>query len=65
MRMLTEQTFNDRSGTTNKVKALVTIYGSSNDDKPTDNVANGSIFIATDTNAIYMFDEENTTWRAI
>lgn len=41
---------------------IVTIYGSSNDAKPT-NYAEGSIFIETDTHDVYMFDEENVIWR--
>ena len=44
---------------------LVTIYGNSNDNKPTDNIANGSVFIETDTLYIYMYDATNTTWRQL
>ena len=45
--------------------AIKTFYGSSNDDKPTAGVADGSVFIETDTQYVYMFDEENETWRQL
>lgn len=44
---------------------LVTIYGNSNDTKPTANIKNGSVFIETDTLNAFMFDETNTTWRQL
>jgi hypothetical protein len=37
--------------------------GLSTDDKPTENIGNGSIFIEIDTKKIYFYDEENSTWR--
>lgn len=37
--------------------------GLSTDDKPTENVANGSVCIEMDTSTMYMFDEENNEWR--
>lgn len=46
------------------INGIVTIYGTSTDDKPTDEtIANGSIFVETDTQKVFMYDEENTTWR--
>ena len=39
--------------------------GLSTDDKPTENVTNGSIFIEIDTGKIYMFDLENEEWMEI
>lgn len=46
------------------LNGLVTFYGSSSNDKPTDEtIANGSVFIETDTQKVYMFDETNKTWR--
>lgn len=65
MRIQTEKTFNEVVDETNVVKALVTIYGNSSDNKPTDEMANGSVFIETDTLYIYMYDEENSTWRQL
>lgn len=38
--------------------------GLSTDDKPTDNVSNGSLFIEIDTGGVYFYDEENETWVA-
>ena len=37
--------------------------GLSTDNKPTENIGNGSIFIEIDTKKIYFYDEENSTWR--
>ena len=37
--------------------------GLSTDNKPTENVGNGSIFIEINTKKIYFYDEENSTWR--
>ena len=39
--------------------------GLSTDTKPTDGVANGSIFYEMDTKKCYMFDEDNATWHEI
>lgn len=40
-----------------------TFYGLSTDAKPSENVANGSVFIEMDTSTIYFYDLENKTWR--
>lgn len=37
--------------------------GLSTDNKPTEDIGNGSIFIEIDTKKIYFYDEENSTWR--
>lgn len=37
-------------------------YGLSTDDKPIDDVINGSTLYLIDTQEVYMFDEENATW---
>ena len=42
---------------------LVTIYGAHSETKPVIGIADGSVFIETDTHDVYMFDEKNTTWR--
>ena len=41
---------------------LVTIYGASTEAKPTD-VADGSVFVETNTKKIYMWDDKNAQWR--
>ena len=37
-------------------------YGLPTDEKPTENVRNGSTFFEIDTSKSYVFDEENKTW---
>lgn len=39
--------------------------GLSTDEKPTENITNGSIFIEIDTGKLYMFDLESTEWKEI
>lgn len=41
---------------------LITEYGPSTAPKPV-TCADGSVFIETDTQKVYMFDETNKTWR--
>lgn len=41
---------------------MKTLYGLHDDTKPTDGIANGSVFIEIDTSDAYFFDEEHTTW---
>ena len=36
----------------------------SGDTKPTVGIANGSVLIELDTSTLYIYDEENSTWRA-
>lgn len=36
--------------------------GLSTDEKPTENVPNGSIFLEMDTSKVFIFDYENTRW---
>ena len=42
---------------------LATIYGNSNDSKPTEGFVDGSVFIETDTHKVYMWDAAGQTWR--
>lgn len=52
------QWFND-----NKVASYTTVYyGLSTDEKPTEYVANGSVFIEMDTSKIYFYDLTNNLW---
>lgn len=37
--------------------------GLSTDEKPTENVVNGSVFIEMDTGKVYMFDGEGSEWK--
>ena len=43
-------------------KYLYELSGSSNETKPTDNVAGGSTCIETDTADAYFFNEKTGTW---
>lgn len=43
-------------------RARVEIYGLSTDTKPTDNIANGSVFFEIDTGKNYRFDREGGEW---
>ena len=40
----------------------VTLYGLSTDQKPTENIVNGSAFIEMDTGTLYFFDQTNSSW---
>ena len=43
---------------------MQTFYGNSEEDKPTTaDIADGSIFIETDTHAIYMYDATAEEWK--
>lgn len=44
-------------------KPILEIRGLSTDEKPTENVSNGSIFIEIDTSKIYFYDAENSQWK--
>lgn len=44
---------------------IVTIYGNSEETKPTSGISDGSVFVETDTLYIYMYDETNATWRQL
>ena len=39
--------------------------GLSTDDKPIERVGNGSVFIELDTGKVFIFDEQNKTWREL
>ena len=40
----------------------VEAYGLSTDTKPTQNIANASVFFEMDTREVFFFDEENGHW---
>lgn len=54
-----------REWNANSSNNIVTIYGASTEVKPVSGIHDGSIFIETDTQQIFMFDEKNTQWREI
>ena len=35
----------------------------STDEKPVDNIGNGSVLLEMDTGKVYLFDEENSIWK--
>ena len=44
---------------------IVELRGLSTDDKPTEDITNGCVFIEIDTGKIFMYDEENEQWKEI
>lgn len=46
-------------------KQEIEYRGLSTDEKPTENVENGTIFIEMDTGKIYMYDLENEEWKEL
>lgn len=47
---------------TDNFTGVAEYYGLSSDEKPEDNVGNGSRFMEMDTSTLYLFDEENKVW---
>lgn len=47
----------------NPIGSAVVAAGLSTDSKPTDGIANGSMFVEMDTGKIYLFDADGETWR--
>ena len=43
-------------------KKVATIYGTSSESKPTQNIAMGSVFIEVDTGKAYLFNETTSAW---
>lgn len=41
----------------------VVFAGSDEETKPTEGICDGSVYIATDTKKVYLYDEANETWR--
>lgn len=41
----------------------VTLWGTSTDTKPTEDVANGSVFVEMDTSTVYTFDYTSGEWQ--
>ena len=44
---------------------ICTIYGNSSEDKPVNDISDGSVFVETNTLKVYMFDEANAQWREL
>lgn len=45
-------------------KTYIEAAGLSTDTKPGEGIITGSVFIELDTGTLYIYDEENSTWRA-
>lgn len=43
----------------------IEMRGLSTDEKPTENIVNGTSFIEIDTGKVYMYDLENEEWKEI
>lgn len=43
-------------------KFIRTYFGNSNESKPTDKLADGSVFVETDTGKAHLFDETSSAW---
>lgn len=41
------------------------LRGLSTDEKPINNIENGTVFFEMDTQKLYMFDAENKTWLLV
>ena len=41
----------------------IVFAGSDSEAKPTEGIGDGSVYIATDTKKVYLYDEKNQTWR--
>ena len=46
----------------NETKSIANLFGTSNDAKPTEGYANGSVFLEVDTGKIYLFNESTSSW---
>lgn len=49
----------------NIAETNVTLYGLSTDQKPTDGIGNGSIFIEMNTGKAYFFNGASSTWLEV
>ena len=48
--------------TNGDLRKVVTCYGKSTDEKPTEGMRNSDRFYEMDTQKVYMFDEDSNTW---
>ena len=63
--MITVYRENGLAMTTEGTLVEIEYRGLSTDEKPTEDVINGAIFIEIDTGKVYMFDGEGTEWKEI
>ena len=63
--MITVYRENGLAMTTEGTLVEIEYRGLSRDDKPTENIVNGTVFIEIDTGKVYMFDQENEQWKEI
>ena len=52
-------------GDINNYKNYIEAAGSSTDDKPTENIVSGSLFMESDTGKVFVFDEGTNNWTEI
>lgn len=43
-------------------KHIQTIFGASTESKPTTGMADGSVFVETNTGKVFLFDETGSSW---
>lgn len=63
--MITVYRDNGLAMTTDGTLVEIEMRGLSTDEKPTENIVNGTVFIEIDTGKVYMFDAEGTEWKEI
>lgn len=63
--MITVYRDNGLAMTTDGALVEIEMRGLSTDEKPTENIVNGTVFIEIDTGKVYMFDAEGTKWKEI
>lgn len=51
--------------TKNGNKSILEVRGLSTDEKPVENINNGSVFIEIDTGKIYFYDLDNEEWKEV
>ena len=61
--MITVYRDNGLALTTDGTLVEVEYRGLSTDEKPTENITNGTVFIEIDTGKVYMYDLENEEWK--
>lgn len=61
--MITVYRENGLAMTTDGTLVEIEMRGLSTDEKPTENIVNGTVFIEIDTGKVYMFDAEGTEWK--
>lgn len=63
--MITVYRENGLAMTTDGTLVEIEMRGLSTDEKPTENIVNGTVFIEIDTGKVFMFDGTSKTWKEI